>query len=114
MTKFMYLFRSHPESYRSLSPDEMQRSMQKWIDWKAGLEKNGHIVAFGERLDVSGKVVRGKSKTVTDGPFVEVKDLIQGYLVVQADDLDHAAQLASGCPVLDHDGSVEIRPFFTA
>jgi hypothetical protein len=114
MTKFMYLFRSSPESYRSLSPDEMQRAMQKWIDWKASLEKNGHIVSFGDRLDGTGKVVRGKSKTVTDGPFVEVKDCIQGYLVVQAQDIDHAARLASGCPVLDREGTVEIRPFFTA
>ena len=114
MTKFMYLFRSYPESYRSLSPDEMQRALQKWVDWKAGLEKNGHIVSFGERLAVTGKVVRGKSKTVTDGPFAEVKDIIQGYLVVQAESIDQAAQLASGCPVLDFDGTVEIRPFFTA
>ena len=114
MTKFMYLFRSHPEAYRGLSPEEMQRSLQKWIDWKASLEKNGHIVSFGDRLDVKGKVVRGKSKTVTDGPFVEAKDLIQGYLVVQAKDIDQAAQLATGCPALDYDGSVEIRPFFGA
>lgn len=114
MTKFMFLFRSNPEAYRSMSPDEMQRTTQKWMDWKENLQKAGHVVAFGERLAGNGKVIRGKSKTVTDGPFVEVKDFIQGYLILQAEGLEHAEQLASACPVLDHDGSVEIRPFVQA
>jgi hypothetical protein len=81
------------------------------MEWKDTLEKNGHVHQFGERLDASGKVVRGKSKSVTDGPFVEVKDSIQGYLVLNAQDLDQAVELSKGCPILDSDGTVEIRPF---
>ena len=66
---------------------------------------------LGERLDATGKVVRGKAKTVTDGPFVEVKDSIQGYMLVQAKDMEQALELAKGCPILDGGGTVEIRPF---
>ena len=111
MASFMYLFRSNPGVYRAMSPEQMQQTMQKWMDWKAALEKDGHIKQLGERLDSSGKVVRGKAKTVTDGPFVEVKDFIQGYMVVNTDDLDKALELYKGCPILDSDGTVEIRPF---
>ncbi|MCU1244486.1 MAG: hypothetical protein JWN02_396 [Acidobacteria bacterium] len=110
MTKFIYLFRNNPGAYRSMSPEQMQQTTQRWMEWKTSLETTGQLVQFGERLDGSGKVVRGQSKTVTDGPYVEVKDFIQGYLVVQAADLEQAAELAKGCPVLDSGGSVEVRP----
>ena len=109
MTKFMYLFRTDPASYRSMSPEQMQQTMKKWMDWKDTLEKNGHIKQLGERLDGTGKVVRGKTRTVTDGPYVEVKDSIQGYMLVQARDMDQALELARGCPVLEGGGSVEVR-----
>jgi len=111
MAKFMYLFRSNPAAYQSMSPEQMQQTVKKWMDWKDSLEKNGHIKQLGERLNGTGKVVRGKAKAVTDGPYVEVKDFIQGYMLVEARDLDQAVELSKGCPVLDGDGTVEIRPF---
>jgi len=94
-----------------MSPEQMQQTMKKWMDWKDTLEKNGHIKQLGERLDGTGKVVRGKAKTVIDGPYVEVKDFIQGYMIVEATDMDQALELAKGCPILEGDGTVEIRPF---
>ena len=111
MSKFMYLFRSNPEAYQSFSPEQMQRTVKKWMDWRESLEKNGHATEFGQRLDGTGKVVRGKAKAVTDGPYVEVKDFIQGYLLVDARDMDQAVELAKGCPILESDGTVEIRSF---
>jgi hypothetical protein len=111
MANFMYLFRSNPGAYRSMSPEQMQQTMKKWTDWKDTLEKNGHIKQLGDRLDGTGKVIRGKAKAVTDGPYVEVKDFIQGYMLVSAKDVEHALELAKGCPILESDGTVEIRPF---
>lgn len=113
MSKFMYLFRNNPTAYQSMSPEQMQQTMKKWMDWKDTLEKNGHVKQFGERLDGTGKVVRGKAKAVTDGPFVEVKDFVQGYILVEAKDLDQAVELAKGCPILESDGTVEVRPFLS-
>jgi hypothetical protein len=101
----------NPAAYRSMSPEQMQQTMKKWMDWKNTLEKNGHIKQLGERLDGTGKVVRGKAKAVTDGPYVEVKDSIQGYMLLEAKDLDQAVELAKACPILESDGTVEIRPF---
>jgi len=94
-----------------MSPEQMQQTMKKWMDWKDALEKNGHIKQFGERLDAAGKVVRGKAKVVTDGPFVEIKDFIQGYIIVTATDINAALELAKGCPILESDGTVEVRAF---
>lgn len=111
MSKFIYLFRTNPAAYQSLSPEQMQQTVKKWMDWRNTLEKNGHAQQVGNRLDGTGKVVRGKAKAVTDGPYVEVKDFIQGFLVVEARDLDQAAEVAKGCPILESEGTVEIRPF---
>jgi len=93
-----------------MSPEQMQQTMKKWMDWRESLEKNGHLKQRGERLDGSGKVVRGKVKAVTDGPYVEVKDSIQGYMMLDAQDMDRAVELAKACPILEGDGSVEVRP----
>jgi hypothetical protein len=96
-----------------MSPEQMQQTMKKWTDWKDALEEDGHIKLLGERLDGTGKVVRGKAKGVTDGPYVEVKDFVQGYMLVEAKDIDKAVELAKGCPILEGDGTVEIRPFLS-
>jgi hypothetical protein len=47
---------------------------------------------------------------ITDGPFAESKDIVLGFIVIEAEDLTEATDLASGCPMLDGDGTVEIRP----
>src|SRR5437870_7818595 len=103
MAKFMYLFRSNPAAYRSMSPEQMQQTMKKWMDWKDTLEKDGHIKQLGERLDGTGKVVRGRARTVIDGPYIDVKDFIQGYMIVEARDIVQALELAKGCPVMEGD-----------
>ena len=62
MAKFMYLFRSNPAAYQSMSPEQMQQTMKKWMDWKDTLEKNGHVKQFGERLDGTGKAGTSTSR----------------------------------------------------
>ena len=93
------------------TPDQRQKSMQRWMAWMRDLEGKGHLKSAGQPLDRSGKLVRGGSKAVTDGPFVEAKDVIGGYSIIEARDLAQAAELAKGCPALDGaEGSVEVRP----
>ena len=54
--------------------------------------------------------MNGKRKAVTDGPFAEAKDVVGGYTVILAKDLNEAAELSKGCPILEFDGQVEVRP----
>jgi hypothetical protein len=112
MPEFMYLFRATEASRREAmgTPERAQGSMQAWLSWIRELEAKGHLSHRGQPLETGGKVLRGKKKVVSDGPFVEAKDLVLGFLIVEARDLTQAAELAAGCPMLDGDGSVEIRP----
>jgi hypothetical protein len=114
MAKFLCLFRSKVAAdAKPPSPEEMQRSMKAWMNWMEDLKRKGHLVSPGETLDGTGKVVRGKAKAVTDGPYAEAKDTIGGYLLLEAGDLAQAAELAKGCPILESDGLVEVRPLMS-
>lgn len=115
MSEFMLLFRATDEARREAmgTPARAQKSLQSWLAWIRDLEARGHLKHPGHPIDATGKVVRGKERVVTDGPYVEAKDLVLGFIVVEARDLAEAAELSKGCPMLDGDGSVEIRPVAT-
>jgi hypothetical protein len=108
MGDFLFIYRGGDPG--SGTPEQMQQRMQSWTGWLKGLGEKGHIKDLGNPLDPGGKVVKGKAKTVTDGPFAEAKDLVGGYTLVQTTDLAHAAELAKGCPIFDAGGFVEVRP----
>ena len=84
--------------------------MQKWMNWFKELTATGNVKDGGQPLEPEGKVVKDKGSTVTDGPFAEAKDLVGGYTLIEAPNLDRAAELAKGCPVLERGGAVEVRP----
>jgi hypothetical protein len=74
------------------------------------LAEKGHLKDRGQPLERAGKLVKGKQATVTDGPFAEAKDLIGGYTLIEARDLEQAVDLSKGCPILQREGMVEVRP----
>jgi hypothetical protein len=107
MTQFTYLFRGRDTS---ASPEQMQKTMEQWVAWFKDLGAKGHLKDPGHPLEHTGKVVKGKQKTVTDGPYAETKDVVGGYILVEAKDLDQAVELSKGCPIFEVGGSVEVRP----
>lgn len=106
MSEFTYLFRGR---LTSGSPEEMQKQFEKWVVWFKELGAKGLLKDPGHPLEHTGKVVKGKQRTVTDGPYAELKDVVGGYIVIEADDLDHAVEISKGCPILEVGGSVEVR-----
>jgi hypothetical protein len=107
MSEFVYLYRGGEEGR---SPERMQQMMQKWMTWLKELGQKGHIKDQGQPLERAGKLVKGKQKAVTDGPFAEAKDVIGGYTLIEARDLDQAVELSKGCPIFEVEGAVEVRP----
>jgi len=107
MSEFLYIYRGGESGH---SPEKMQQTMQKWVAWLTDLGQKGHIKDQGQPLERAGKVVKGQQKSVTDGPFAEAKDVVGGYTLVEARDLDQATELSKGCPIFDDGGSVEVRP----
>src|SRR5690349_10407261 len=107
MSEYVFLYRGG-EAGRS--PERLQQSIQRWMAWFKELAEKGHVKNQGHPLERSGKVVRGSQKSVIDGPFAEAKDVIGGYSLIEAKDLEQAVELSKGCPILDMEGVVEVRP----
>jgi hypothetical protein len=108
MTDYVLIYRG---GNTTGSPEELQRRMQKWITWMQELAEAGHLKDRGHPLEGAGKTVRGRQKSVVDGPFAEAKDAIGGFSLIQARDLDAAVEISKGCPIFEADsGAVEVRP----
>lgn len=108
MKEFLYLFRGGDARRARQSPEEMQAHMEKWGVWMQKLAETGHL-SDGKPLETSGKVVAKAGDVITDGPFAEGSEVVGGYLIVKATDLDHAVELSRECPIFEHDGTTEVR-----
>jgi hypothetical protein len=108
MAKFLFVYRGATDAMGKLSPEEMQQHMQKWEKWIGEALQKGWMLDPGDALTPEGCVVNA-AKVVTDGPFVESKEIVGGFSIVQADSARAAAELAKGCPGLLTGGKVEVR-----
>jgi hypothetical protein len=110
MEKFMYLFRGgENHAHNARSSEDAAKNMQAWMTWMDDLGKKGVLVS-GEPLQPTGKQVNGTKKVVTDGPFIEAKELVGGFIIVNAKDINEAVEISKGCPIFAEDGKVEVRP----
>jgi hypothetical protein len=111
MEKYMLVFHNAPlaeEIYASMSPEDMQAELAKWGAWIGGIAAQGKFIS-SDALDPNGKTVKGSKKVITDGPFTEGKELVSGYMLLQAENIDEAVELSYGCPIYDIEGTVEVR-----
>lgn len=108
MEEFLLIFRNDPQ-YFEPSPEQLQTRAKQWQDWVGGIAAQDKFSETGKRLNATGRVVK-PDNIVTDGPYVEMKEIINGYMFIRAADVDEAAELAKGCPILHDGGSVEVRP----
>lgn len=109
MKEFLLVFRrDFVATEAQPSPEQMQAMMKTWQDWMGGLAAQNKLVSSGNRLDKEGKVVK-PNNVITNGPYVEIKEAIGGYIVIRANTIDEAAELSKGCPILLIGGNVEVR-----
>lgn len=96
MAKFLCLQRSLPgKSAQKPSPSEMQEMYAKFNSWREKFQD--------QLVDMGGKLGEGTlvaEQAPTDGHFVEVKELVGGYMIVSAANLEEATQVARECPGL--------------
>ena len=112
MTQYMILIYEDEAGYEAATPDVWQEITQAHVDFAAQVEQHGAKLLGGEALQPTGTAtsVRAGSE-VTDGPFVETKEALGGFYLVDAPDLDTALAVAKTCPA--RFGGVEVRPVMT-
>ncbi|MDZ4709460.1 MAG: YciI family protein [Saprospiraceae bacterium] len=110
MNEFLLIFRRETRKEDNIppSPEQIQAMMKPWQDWLAVLSAKDHLVSSGNQLAHEGKVIK-PNNLVTNGPYVEIKEAIGGYIIIQAVSIEAAAELSKDCPILSVGGSVEVR-----
>jgi hypothetical protein len=101
MAKFLFINRHSTEPRSRPSPEEMQALAGQWHAW---MQKFSASITGGDGLKPSGRLV--KAGIVTDGPYVEAKEVIASFSIIQADNYDAAVAIARECP---GDNAIEIR-----
>lgn len=116
MKDYTFIFRSAPEEMAKLSEDDRKAYMEKWTAWFKKLTEEGKYANAGDRLtSKEARTIKSSGKIVTDGPFAEAKEVVGGFAVIKAEDLEDATEIAKTCPIFIVNGSLEIRTsFYTA
>ena len=106
MKDYLLLFRGGL-NFQTAAPDQLQQTLGKWKDWIDMLTTDGRY-GGGQRVTRTGKVLRGKSIVVTEGPYAE-GEIVGGHITLKANSIDEAAEIAKGCPIFNFDGICEVR-----
>lgn len=109
MKQFLLLLHEDIQKMSELSPKEMQEIANAHMNWANKLAEAGHLIS-GDGLHEKRVLITGKNSVVKDGPYLESKEIIGGYYLLQADDLRTVVELAKECPTHLFGGTTEIRP----
>jgi hypothetical protein len=93
MAKFLLIYRESTEKSAKPSPQEMQALQTAWYAW---MQKFSSAIVTGDGLKRTGRLV--KAGLVTDGPYVESKEIIASFTIIQAADYDAAVAIVRECP----------------
>lgn len=92
------------------SPEEWAAIIGRFVVWMDGLVAKGMVIG-SNRLENEGKVLRGSGGAIlTDGPYAEAKEIVGGYVLISADNMEEALAAARACPGLDYQMAIEVRP----
>jgi hypothetical protein len=110
MSKYAILIYGDESTYEDLPPEAWQAMMDAHAAFSKAVYDLGGSIASGEALmpTATATTVRDGGGAVTDGPFLETKEALGGFYIVEARDLDHALEIAKLCPA--YGGAVEVRP----
>ena len=109
MEKFLFIIREDLNKLKKWSLEERYNGMREMDAWVRSLVQNGNYIT-GDALHIKGCYV-SKDHVLSDGPFIEAKEGISGFIFVEARDLYNAVALAKTCPLVHRgDMAIEVRP----
>lgn len=109
MTEYLLVFRAVRGHVRRTT-EETAANMELWKNWIGSIAQTGKFIG-GQPLAVDGRLM--SKSGITDAPFAEGKEVLNGYVMIKADNYDEAIQLSKGCPIFEDNGTLEIREIAT-
>ena len=107
MREFLLIIRG--SGMQTMSPEEIQSMLGKFRTW---VDELGPQYLTGQKLEPAGVTVREDQSVVTDGPFLEPKEIVAGFMLIRAADLAEATEIARRAPQIPW-YSIEVRPLVT-
>jgi hypothetical protein len=108
--EFLALIHEDKNGWESLSDEERQGSIQRYMDFS----QRDEVVGGAELQPTDSATtirVRNGDRLVTDGPYAEVKEAVGGFFILECDSIDDACRLAAEIPAAEH-GAIEVRPVY--
>jgi hypothetical protein len=115
MADYLIVYQGSNQDWTKAPAEQIRAVMEQWGAWFKELESKGVLRNPGSALAPGGAVIRANGKGfVTDTTMAEVKELIGGFTVVQAESLEQAAKIAESSPFLRNnpEGRIQVRPVF--
>ena len=108
MQEFLLLV--HGKGFKDESPESIKIHLENYQNWVDKLMEQDKFIR-GSRLTTTGNVILDRETIVSDGPFLESKELVGGYILIRANNLDEATEIALKCP-LSEELPISVRPMY--
>ena len=108
MTQYMILIYGDENRFQEMTPDQLQDLFAAHSRFAGQVGELGATLLAGDALEPSATATTVRNDIVTDGPFAETKEVLGGYYLVEAANLDEAIAIAKDIPMPY--GGVEVRP----
>ncbi len=108
MSLHALVIRHREANWESLKPERRESILSRYYEWMDSLESDG-VYRGSHALRDGGRILQSDAGEVTDGPFVETKEIVGGFVLIEAADFDDATRIARGCPALEIGDAVEVR-----
>ena len=108
MTQYLILIYEDEAQYLDMTPEQGEQIFAAHGRFAEQVGEHGATLLGGNALEPTTTATTVRNDIVTDGPFAETKEVLGGYYLIDARDLDHALEIAKLCPAPY--GGVEVRP----
>ena len=112
--KYICLVHFEDRAFGALSQDQLREMDRRSLAYDEALKSSGHLI-HAEALQSPKSAVlvqrRNGEASTRDGPLIDAKEQLGGFILIEARDLDEAVQIAAGIPLAEL-GTIEVRPIF--
>jgi hypothetical protein len=112
--RYICIVHADPDSFAGQTPEQKQDLDRRSLAYDRELEEKGHfIIAEAIQNPSTSVLVRNRKGTIsnTDGPYMETKEFMAGFILIEARDMNEAVRLAAGIPMAEM-GTIEVRPVY--
>jgi hypothetical protein len=112
MQKFMLIIKEDLAELKQNGDAERFRRMRVMMAWVESLQESVNYLG-GDALELTRRYVV-KDRVISDGPFIEAKEGISGYILIDAENIEQAAAIAQGCPLVQQEMmAIEVSPILS-